>query len=130
MATKPQKITNLLFFGDFNCTTGFGNVSKELIENWAKDKNLRIVVFAINDFSTEPYDYLPNVKVIPARTSLLPDDAQGDVYCRLQFLRLLMHNDFNVVFFLNDIEIFNEMGEYLRELKASKVTKIFITHSL
>ena len=43
MATKPQKITNLLFFGDFGCTTGFGNVSKELIDNWSKDKNLRIV---------------------------------------------------------------------------------------
>ena len=120
MATKPQKITNLLFFGDFNCTTGFGNVSKELIENWAKDKNLKIVVFAINDHSPLTYDYLPNVKVIPAKSSVLPDEPKDDVYCRLQFLRLLMHNDFDVVFCLNDIEIFNEMGGYLKELKAEK----------
>jgi intein/homing endonuclease/glycosyltransferase involved in cell wall biosynthesis len=120
MATKPQKITNLLFFGDFNCTTGFGNVSKELVENWAKDKNIKIVVFAINDYGKEPYDYLPNVKVIPAMSSVLPEEPKDDVYCRLQFLRLLMHNDFDVVFCLNDIEIFNEMGEYLRELKAEK----------
>jgi glycosyltransferase involved in cell wall biosynthesis len=120
MATKPQKITNLLFFGDFGCTTGFGNVSKELINNWAKDKNLRIVVFAINNHKTEPYDYLPNVKVIPAMSSVLPEEEKGDVYCRIQFLRLLMHNDFDVVFCLNDIEIFNEMDEHLRNVRNEK----------
>jgi glycosyltransferase involved in cell wall biosynthesis len=120
MATKPQKLKNLLFFGDFGCTTGFANVSKELIENWAKDKNLKIVVFAINDYGKEPYDYLPNVKVIPAMSSVLADEPKDDVYCRLQFLRLLMHNDFDVVFCLNDIEIFNEMGEHLRNVKNEK----------
>ena len=120
MSSKKQVIKNLLFFGDFNCTTGFGNVSKELVENWAKDKNLKIVVFAINDYSKEPYDYLPNVKVIPAMSSVLPDEPKDDVYCRLQFLRLLMHNDFDVVFCLNDIEIFNEMGEHLRNVKNEK----------
>jgi glycosyltransferase involved in cell wall biosynthesis len=120
MATKPQKLKNLLFFGDFGCTTGFANVSKELVENWAKDKNLKIVVFAINDYGKEPYDYLPNVKVIPAMSSVLADEPKDDVYCRLQFLRLLMHNDFDVVFCLNDIEIFNEMGEHLRNVKNEK----------
>ena len=120
MATKPQKITNILFFGDFGCTTGFGNVSKELIENWAKDKNLKIAVFAINDHSAESYDYLPNVKVIPAYSSVLDTEPKDDVYCRIQFLRLLMHNDFDVVFCLNDIEIFNEMGEHLQNVKNEK----------
>ena len=120
MATKPQILKSLLFFGDFNCTTGFGNVSKELIDNWAKDKNLRIVVFAINDYGTEPYEYLPNVQVIPAMSSVLADEPKDDVYCRLQFLRVLMHNDFDVVFCLNDIEIFNEMGEHLQNVKNEK----------
>jgi len=120
MATKPQKITNLLFFGDFGCTTGFANVSTELIDNWAKDKSLRIMVFAINNFEKEPYDYLPNVKVIPALSTVLEEDPKEDFYCRLQFLRLLMHNNFDVVFCFNDIEIFNEMGGYLKELKNEK----------
>jgi glycosyltransferase involved in cell wall biosynthesis len=31
-----------------------------------------------------------------------------------------MHNDFDVVFCLNDIEIFNEMGEHLRNVKNEK----------
>ena len=120
MATKPQKIKTLLFFGDFGCTTGFANVSKELIENWAKDKNIKIVVFAINDYSKEPYEYLPNVTVIPAMSTVLEDEPKDDFYCRLQFLRLLMHNDFDVVFCLNDIEIFNEMGEHLKNVKVEK----------
>lgn len=120
MATKPQKITNLLFFGDFGCTSGFAKVSTELINNWAKDKNLRIVVFAINNFDKEPYDHLPNVKVIPAMSTVLADEPKDDVYYRLQFLRLLMHNDFDVVFCLNDIELFNQMGEHLRNVKNEK----------
>ena len=117
MATKPQKITNLLFFGDFGCTTGFGNVSKELIDNWSKDKNLRIVVFAINNFSEAPYDYSENVKVIPAMSIA---ESKKDVYCRIEFLKTIYQNDFDVVFCLNDIEIFNEMGEHFIIVKNKK----------
>ena len=117
MATKPQKITNLLFFGDFGCTTGFGNVSKELIDNWSKDKNLRIVVFAINNFAEAPYDYKENVKVIPAMTIA---ESKKDVYCRIEFLKTIYQNDFDVVFCLNDIEIFNEMGEHFIIVKNKK----------
>ena len=117
MATKPQKITNLLFFGDFGCTTGFGNVSKELIDNWSKDKNLRIVVFAINNFSEAPYDYSENVKVIPAMSIA---ESKKDVYCRIEFLKTIYQNDFDIVFCLNDIEIFNEMGEHFIIVKNKK----------
>lgn len=117
MATKPQKITNLLFFGDFGCTTGFGNVSKELIDNWSKDKNLRIVVFAINNFAEAPYDYSENVKVIPAITIA---ESKKDFYCRIEFLKTIYQNDFDVVFCLNDIEIFNEMGEHFIIVKNKK----------
>lgn len=117
MATKPQKITNLLFFGDFGCTTGFGNVSKELIDNWSKDKNLRIVVFAINNFAEAPYNYSENVKVIPAMTIA---ESKKDVYCRIEFLKTIYQNDFDVVFCLNDIEIFNEMGEHFVIVKNKK----------
>jgi len=117
MATKPQKITNLLFFGDFGCTTGFGNVSKELIDNWSKDKNLRIVVFAINNFAEALYDYKENVKVIPAMTIA---ESKKDVYCRIEFLKTIYQNDFDVVFCLNDIEIFNEMEEHFIIVKNKK----------
>jgi len=114
---KKNKQTNLLFFGDFGCTTGFGHVSKNLIDNWSNDSNLKITVFAINDFSEKPYNYKPNVFVIPA---LSTSESKKDVYCRLEFLNLLYQNDFDVVFCLNDIEIFNEMGEHLKNVKLAK----------
>jgi glycosyltransferase involved in cell wall biosynthesis len=115
---KQAKPKNILFYGDFNCDTGFGQVSKELVNNWAKDKNLKIVVFAINDFGENPYEYLPNVVVIPA---LSTSKDKKDIYCRIEFLAILFENDFDVVFCLNDIEIFNEMGEHLENVKRIKL---------
>ena len=124
MATPSQKtkkeITNVLFFADFNCTTGFGNVSKQLVDNWAKDKKLKLTIFAINDFSEKAYQYADNVMVIPA---LSISETKKDVYCRIEFLKLLYQNDFDVVFCLNDIEIFNEMGEHLQNVKSEKRKK-------
>jgi glycosyltransferase involved in cell wall biosynthesis len=117
MAIKQQKIKNLLFFGDFGCTTGFGNVSKELVDEWSKDKNINIVVFAINNFAEAPYDYKENVKVLPAMTL---SESKKDVYCRIEFLKVLYQNNFDVVFFLNDIEIFNEMGKDILNVKIEK----------
>jgi glycosyltransferase involved in cell wall biosynthesis len=114
---KKDKITNVLFFGDFNCTTGFGNVSKQLVDNWSKDKKLKLTIFAINDFSKKAYQYADNVMVIPA---LSTSETKKDVYCRIEFLNLLYQNDFDVVFCLNDIEIFNEMGEHLQNVKSEK----------
>jgi len=114
---KKDKITNVLFFGDFNCTTGFGNVSKQLVDNWSKDKKLKLTIFAINDFSKKVYQYADNVMVIPA---LSISETKKDVYCRIEFLKLLFENDFDVLFCLNDIEIFNEMGEHLQKVKSEK----------
>lgn len=114
---KKDKITNVLFFGDFNCTTGFGNVSKQLVDNWSKDKKLKLTIFAINDFSKKAYQYADNVMVIPA---LSISETKKDVYCRIEFLKLLFENDFDVLFCLNDIEIFNEMGEHLQKVKSEK----------
>ena len=114
---KKDKITNVLFFGDFNCTTGFGNVSKQLIDNWSKDKNLKITIFGINDFTEKAYQYADNVMVIPA---LSTSETKKDVYCRIEFLNLLYQNDFDVLFCLNDIEIFNEMGEHFQNVKSEK----------
>jgi glycosyltransferase involved in cell wall biosynthesis len=117
---NKNKITNILFFGDFNCTTGFGNVSKQLIDNWSKDKNLNITIFAINDFTEKTYNYADNVLVIPAMSV---SESKKDVYCRIEFLRVLYQNDFDVLFCLNDIEIFNEMGEHLKNVKKEKKAK-------
>jgi glycosyltransferase involved in cell wall biosynthesis len=117
---NESKEKNLLIFADFDCDTGFGKVSKELVNEWSKDSKLKIVVFAINNYQKEAYQYKENVLVIPASSTYQEKDPKGDLYFRLQFLRLLYNNDFDVVFYLNDIEVFNDMGEHLKNVKIEK----------
>jgi glycosyltransferase involved in cell wall biosynthesis len=114
------KEKNLLVHADFGCDTGFGKVSKELIDEWSKDSKLKIVVFAINNFGKQSYNYKENVLVIPALSTIEDKDPKGDVYCRLQFLRLLYNNNFDVVFCLNDIEVFNDFSEHFKNVKTEK----------
>jgi glycosyltransferase involved in cell wall biosynthesis len=117
---KAQKQKSLLVYADWNCTTGFGAVAKELVDEWAKDKNLSIVIFGINDTSGKVYDYLPNVKVIPA---LFTGDehTKGDVYRRIELLKLIYQSDFNAIFILQDVEVINSIAEQLKEVKNTKL---------
>jgi len=119
-AKKLKKTANILFYGDFNCTTGFGNVSKKLIDNWSKNPNFNITVLAINDFTDSPtYNYKNNVLVIPC----LKADTNNDGYARLELLRILYQNDFDVFFALNDIEVVNSFAEQLREVQLERKKK-------
>ena len=113
---KTDKPVNILFYGDFNCTTGFGNVSKKLIDNWSKNKNFNIVVLAINDKSEKPYNYQPNVFVIPC----LVADENKDSYARLELLKTLYSENFDVFFALNDVEVLNSMTEHLANVKKER----------
>lgn len=113
---KADKVVNLLFYGDFNCTTGFGNVSKQLINIWSKNKNFNIVVLAINDLSEKPYNYKQNVFVIPC----LVADENKDSYARLELLKTLYSENFDVFFALNDIEVLNSMTEHLANVKKER----------
>lgn len=114
---KKDQPINILFYGDFNCTTGFGNVSKKLIDNWSKNKNFNIVVLAINDMSKAPYNYQPNVLVIPC----LVADENKDSYARLELLKALYSESFDVFFALNDIEVLNSMTEHLANVKKERM---------
>jgi glycosyltransferase involved in cell wall biosynthesis len=116
---KQEKQKSLLVYADWNCTTGFGAVAKELVNEWAKDKKLSIVIFAINDKSKAVYDYLPNVKVIPALQTG-DKDTRGDIYRRIELLQLIYQNDFDALFFLQDVEVINAMAENLKEVKNKK----------
>lgn len=116
---KEVKQKSLLVYADWNCTTGFGAVAKELVNEWAKDKHLSIVIFGVNDMSSKVYDYLPNVKVIPA---LLTGDkeSQKDIYRRIELLKLIYQSDFDALFFLQDVEVINTMYEQLKDVKNTK----------
>ena len=114
--TNKNKSANILFYGDFNCTTGFGNVSKQLIDNWSKNKNFNIVILAINDLSEKPYNYKPNVFAIPC----LVADENKDSYARLELLKTLYSENYDVFFALNDIEVLNSMTEHLSNVKKER----------
>lgn len=116
---KEVKQKSLLVYADWNCTTGFGAVAKELVDEWAKDKNLSIVIFGLNDMSGKIYDYLPNVKVIPALFTG-DKDSQKDTYRRIELLKLIYQTDFDAIFFLQDVEVINTMEEQLRDVKNTK----------
>jgi len=117
---KEVKQKSLLVYADWNCTTGFGAVAKELVNEWAKDKKLSIVIFGLNDATKKVYDYLPNVKVIPA---LITGDehSKGDVYRRIELLKLIYQSDFDAIFILQDVEVINSIAEQLKEVKNTKL---------
>ena len=114
-----EKQKSLLVYADWNCTTGFGAVAKELVNEWAKDKKLSIVIFGINDASAKIYNYLPNVKVIPALITG-DENSKKDIYRRIELLKLIYQNDFDAIFFLQDVEVINTMEEQLRDVKNTK----------
>lgn len=123
--TKPQmKVVHkgitkkqILFYGDFDCASGFAQVSKNLIDNWSEDKNVMITVFALNNHKKESYNYKDNVLVIPA---LSTSKDKKDYYARIEFLNLLYQYNFDVLFMLNDIELANGLHEHILKVKNEK----------
>ena len=107
---------NILFFGDFDCTTGFGNVSKELVSEFSKE--YFVTVFATNNYNKEPYTFSDNIYVIPALNTR--DDNDKDLYARKSFLKLLYNGNYDIVFCLNDLEVINELDEHLRKVKSAR----------
>jgi len=118
--TKTKKLTNILFYGDYDCTTGFGNVSKEIISRLSKEKSYKFVVFATNNFADKEYAVSDNVMVIPA---YLNGENKKDVLYRKEFLSLLFSNPFDILICLNDLEVFSQMEKNLKELKLEKAKK-------
>ena len=107
---------NILFYGDFDCTTGFGNVSKELIKEFSN--NNFITVFALNNHYKEPYLFQKNIYVIPALKTRQENDK--DLYARISFLKLLYNGNYDLVFCLNDLEVINILDEHLQTVKNTR----------
>jgi len=125
---KPIKASNdILIYADFGCTTGFGNVAKELVDRWSKeaDKNTHFWIFALNNFEKEKYNYLPNVTVLPA--NIMPG-ASSDVYQRAAFVSLFSSVHFNVIYLINDIEVVGSISGDLVLSNADKKKKKLLQH--
>jgi glycosyltransferase involved in cell wall biosynthesis len=117
MNSEPKHI---LYYGDFNCTTGFGNVSKNLINRWLNkiESEDRITIFAINDRSTEPYWYTKNVYVIPAH--LTNEDGETDVFARNALVKVLLNLEIDAFFFNTDVEVLNPLKELFYKINLKK----------
>lgn len=114
---NKKKKKNLLLYVDFGCVTGFAQVAHNLVDEWSKDEDLNITVFALNNHNASPYQYKDNVLVIPA---LSTSADKKDLLCRIELLNLMYKFDYDVVFFLNDVEVFSQMDEHLRKVKSEK----------
>lgn len=125
-AEKPKKFNLACIYADFNCTTGFGNVAKNLVDNFIEnemDGTQKLFIFSVNDFAKKPYQYKDHehVTVIPALSQA--ENPHLDFFCRREFLACIEYNDFDVVFFLNDIEVVGSMYPELQRIKKLKNEK-------
>jgi len=104
---KPKSI---LIYADFGCTTGFGNVMKELVDRWAilANPSTTFYIFALNNYNLDQYHYFKNVVVLPA--SILTSDGPNDNYYFKAFLDLVRNTNFDLLYFLNDIEVVGKIS--------------------
>lgn len=121
----------ILYYGDFDCATGFANVSKNLIDNWSGNLNEgdEIIILALNNHEEEAYEYNENVVVIPLLGTRSEEDK--DMHCRNSLLKFIFSMDFDHLFMLNDLEVLNPLTEHIKKIKTKKKKdkrKKFKTH--
>ncbi len=114
-----KKVNHICLYADFGCTTGFGNVTKELIDRWQKKLNdsVKLIVFSINDQNPEPYDY-GKAMIVPGHTQAIPGTT--DFLYREAFINFILQSDYNVVMFINDIDVVGSMNPYIVNIHKYK----------
>lgn len=96
---------NILFVGDFACTTGFATVLQNLALNL--QRKWEIDVLAIN-YNGDPHP-------LQKRFNIYPADLEGDVHGIKRFPRLVGSGKYDLIFILNDIWI---IDMYLQSIKG------------
>jgi glycosyltransferase involved in cell wall biosynthesis len=111
---KPKKILCLF---DYVARTGFGTVSKNIVQEIKKHygEKLKLDIIAINYFG-EPYEE-DNINVISARRN----DVNDDPYGRYFFLKVLKENkDYDGVFICQDLGVIVPFIEIMQHIKAER----------
>ena len=110
----------ILYYGDFDCATGFAKVSKNLIDRWLPKLKAddEMVILALNNFQTEAYEYGDKAIVIPLIGTRGENDK--DRHCRNSFLKFLFSGDFDHVFILNDLEVVSPLKQHILDIKKKK----------
>lgn len=107
--SQPIKIIALF---DYNCITGFGTVSKNLVSHWKNHfgDNMHLDIVAINYFG-ENYSESKNIRVVSAKQT----DVAKDDFGRYSFLRSLKDTNYDLVFILQDLGVVTPMVKFIKK---------------
>jgi glycosyltransferase involved in cell wall biosynthesis len=119
MKKLPKK--KVLCFFDYNCATGFGNVSHQFVEHWKKNaKHIEFVVLAINYYGEAYRD--GNFYIIPCNANQSPDKMDG--YGRSMIFKFLGSGDFDLFFAMQDLQVmqptYRIIADFKKELSKRK----------
>ena len=112
--------TRVLAWGDYACSTGFGTVMKNIMGNLYATGDYEIDVVGVN-YDGGPYDTnLWPGRLWPAISALRTQGPYGDVFGRQVFLDLLMRNEYDIVFIVQDTFIVLPIVPQILELQRTK----------
>jgi glycosyltransferase involved in cell wall biosynthesis len=133
MSNKPFRMLCLFDYGK-DVNTGYATVSRNLVKEWKKyyGDRLYLDIVAINYYK-EPYLEDEKTAVDNAYFSekakdddsikfpeKINDQVRNDEFGRLKFLHNLKHNDYDLVFILNDLGIVCPMAKAIHQIKQEK----------
>lgn len=112
-----QKQYQILATFDYNSSTGFATVSKNLVNQWKKTfgSSLKLDIIAVNYFG-EDYSEDENTRVISAKKH----DVAKDDWGRYVFMRTLKDLDYDLIFLLADLGTVIPIIPHLKEIKEEK----------
>lgn len=109
----------VLFWGDFACSTGFAQVSQNIMQRLYATGDYDIDIVGIN-FSGEPDGFrkFPYYTLYPAVVALSQDPDLKSPYGFKRFLMQAASGQYDIIFMLNDTFIVNVVMPSLLEIQA------------
>lgn len=105
----------LLYLGDYVCNTGFGQVSRNIVDQLIKTGEYEIDVVGIN-YNGDPFDTeLWKGTVYPARPGGMVKPPYDDVYGRQRFIDMLGTGEYDAAMILQDSFVVKDFAKPLRE---------------
>lgn len=115
---RPKK--RILAYMDFDSHTGFSTVSHNVIERlipWLVDNNIQLDVAALN-YGDKPHRrFHDNIMII---NPYYFADNYDDFYFRDAILKILMNQDYDLYWVMNDVPVIGPMAEHIKQLQAKK----------
>lgn len=109
--SKDRKLKILAYMDSPTCATGFGTVSRNILEGLYRTGKYEISILGINYWGDpHPFPY----KIWPVGTN-----SQQDPYGRRKICKKIPSMEYDVLFFLQDTFILDFLPELMQHLKAN-----------